>query len=154
MHVYLVHATGTNRYKIGITARTIEYRMRELNGSQSAYPLELITSIRSSDYKEVERHLHEKYAINRVHNEWFSFSPEQLAEVKNYMQTFDTPLHGIKPILKPKTQLAIPSFQLPGKEWVIPLLLGLGIVMMCRQCEFLQPSSISPHHSETMQLRK
>lgn len=143
MHVYLIHAKQTNRYKIGITARSIEYRLKELNGEQSAYPLELITHIRHTNYKNVERHLHERYTANRVHGEWFLFSAEQLAEVQEYMHKFDTPLNNIKPILKPRPQTSIPSFQFSGMPlffgWILPLLIGLGLIYTIRQVEFFQP---------------
>lgn len=146
MHVYLIHAQGTSRYKIGITSRSIEYRLRELNGEQSAYPLELIKYIRHSDYKEVEKHLHEKYAINRVHNEWFSFSPQQLAEVESYMSTLDTPISNIKPILKPRLQATvpkrqIPSFQISFFEWLLPVAIALLVIYACNQVPFFQPAN-------------
>ena len=42
-YIYLIHAQGTDRYKIGLTTRSVEVRLAELNSSQSPYPLELLT---------------------------------------------------------------------------------------------------------------
>lgn len=144
MHVYLIHAQTTNRYKIGITSRAIEYRLKELNGEQSAYPLELITSIRHTNYKAVEKHLHDRYKAYRVHGEWFEFAPEQLAEVQSYMSGFDTPTSMIKPILKNRPQVSTQNLQfsgIPFKGWILPLLLGLGLIYTIRQVEFFQSTS-------------
>ena len=138
MHVYLIQAKGTNSYKIGITSRTIESRINELNGSQSAYPLELITSIRSVNYKEVERHLHEKYRAYRVHGEWFQFDFSQLAEVRRCLKELDTPIEKIKPIFKARPQATSISSRIPFKEWLLPLLLGIGIVSACHSLEFFE----------------
>lgn len=151
MHVYLINARGTNRYKIGITSRTIESRLNELNGSQSAYPLELITSIRSANYKEVERHLHEKYAAFRVHGEWFQFDFSQLAEVLRYFKELDTPIEKIKPILKARPKTVSLGSRIPFKEWLIPLLLGIGIVSACHSLEFFKPAKQSQTHSQKVE---
>lgn len=80
-YIYLIHATGTNRYKIGLTTRSVEERFAELNSSQSAYPLELIASAKYSNIVEVEKTLHEKYRHNRAHGEWFEFSKHEIGEV-------------------------------------------------------------------------
>lgn len=150
MHVYFIHARGTDRYKIGITARSMEYRMKELNGSQSAYPLELVTFIRNPNYKAVEQQLHERYKLNRVHGEWFVFTPTEVLGVQNYLKSFDTPLNAFKPILKPKSLkpgLSVSFSDILIKQWVIPLLLGISLILICRQCQFFQPSNqIQPQY--------
>jgi len=152
MNVYLIHATGTNRYKIGITSRTIESRLNELNGSQSAYPLELIASIRNANYKAVERHLHEKYAVYRVHGEWFQFDLGKLAEVQRCIQELDTPIEKIKPIFKTRPQATSP--RIPWKEWLFPLLLGVGIVSACHSLEFFESPAKQPHSQKVLQIPK
>lgn len=73
-HVYLLHAVGTNRYKIGMTQQgRMAKRFDELSGSQAAFPVELITFIDVSDRYQVEAELHQKFKANRVHGEWFEF---------------------------------------------------------------------------------
>ncbi|WP_407887036.1 hypothetical protein [Scytonema sp. NUACC26] len=70
------------------------------------------------------------------------------------MQSFDTPLNQFKPILKPEPQLTLSSFQLPTKNWLLPLLIALGIVFVFWQCTFLQPATVSPNQSETMRINR
>jgi hypothetical protein len=79
--VYLIHARGTRRFKIGLTTRSVEQRLAELNGSQSPYPLDLWESIPTDNVTETEAYLHAKFARLRVHGEWFEFSNRQLREV-------------------------------------------------------------------------
>jgi hypothetical protein len=80
-YIYLIHAKGTTRYKIGLTTRTVQERLAELNSSQSAFPLELITSAKFEHVHEVEKSLHERYRLCRVHGEWFEFSKRELQAV-------------------------------------------------------------------------
>lgn len=79
--IYLIHARGTNRYKIGLTTRSVEQRFAELNGSQSPYPLELLEVISTGNVTETESYLHQRYAFQRCHGEWFEFSNRELKEV-------------------------------------------------------------------------
>lgn len=80
-HIYLIHAKGTSRYKIGLTTRTVEKRLAELNSSQSAYPLQLIASAKFPNVQEMEKNLHQKYRHSRVHGEWFEFSSREARAV-------------------------------------------------------------------------
>lgn len=79
-YVYLFHATGTHRYKIG---RTTDLRSRIVQLAVGA-PLmvNLITYFETENSLQEESILHKKLASHRVHGEWFEFSPEQLEEVK------------------------------------------------------------------------
>ncbi|MEM9926692.1 MAG: GIY-YIG nuclease family protein [Cyanobacteria bacterium P01_D01_bin.50] len=88
-HIYIVHAIGTNRYKIGLTRRDVETRFRELNSSQSAYPLELMGSISTWNVAEVERELHQRFANYRVHGEWFEFTDYQFEQVVNIVNEYE-----------------------------------------------------------------
>ncbi|MBE9126947.1 MULTISPECIES: GIY-YIG nuclease family protein [unclassified Coleofasciculus] len=78
----MIHAQGTARYKIGITTRSIEARLAELNSSQSAFPLALIDSIRVKNATAKEKELHAKFKQFRRHGEWFEFSPRLVNEVR------------------------------------------------------------------------
>lgn len=71
--IYLVKATGTDRYKVGLTIRNVEERFKELNSSQSPYPLELIHFIKVEDVATAEKHFHKLFEANKVHGEWFVF---------------------------------------------------------------------------------
>ena len=72
-YIYIVHAIGTNRYKIGLTRRDVETRFKELNSRQSPYPLELMGSILAWNVAEVERELHQRFANYRKQQ---SYQPE------------------------------------------------------------------------------
>jgi len=112
----LIHAVGTNRYKIGLTVRTVEQRLAELNSSQSPYPLELIDYISVSDVHSAEKYYHQKYQSDRKHGEWFEFDKYKLrsikAEFRNHRKT-------------PKPLITFKTF-----------LLALGLVLLLIQCHY------------------
>ncbi|NES25921.1 MAG: GIY-YIG nuclease family protein [Symploca sp. SIO3E6] len=85
-YIYLIHAVGSDRYKIGLTTRSVEARLAELNSSQSPYPLELIDWFETPNVTEDEAYFHEKYSAHRVHGEWFSFDKKTLKEVRREYQ--------------------------------------------------------------------
>ncbi|NES01148.1 MAG: GIY-YIG nuclease family protein, partial [Symploca sp. SIO1B1] len=80
-YIYLIHAQETDRYKIGLTTRSVEARFTELNSSQSPFPLELIDWFETPNVTEDEKYFHEKYSAHRVHGEWFQFDRRTLKEV-------------------------------------------------------------------------
>ncbi|NEP63463.1 MAG: GIY-YIG nuclease family protein [Symploca sp. SIO2G7] len=84
--IYLIHAQETDRYKIGLTTRSVEARFAELNSSQSPYPLELIDWFETPNVTEDEAYFHEKYSAHRVHGEWFVFDKKTLKEVRREYQ--------------------------------------------------------------------
>ncbi|NES20671.1 MAG: GIY-YIG nuclease family protein [Symploca sp. SIO3E6] len=84
--IYLIHAVGTDRYKIGLTTRSVEARFAELNSSQSPFSLELIDWFETDDVTEDEKYFHEKYSAYRVHGEWFSFDKRTLSKVRREYQ--------------------------------------------------------------------
>ncbi len=85
-YIYLINAKGTRRYKIGLTTRDVEQRFNELNSSQSPYPLELVTYIETDNVTETEGYLHQRYAFQRRHGEWFEFTNREL---KGVLREFD-----------------------------------------------------------------
>ena len=88
-HVYLIHAIGTSRYKIGMTqAGRMVSRFDELNSKQSAYPLEILGVIDVEDRFSVEKELHQKYKDNRKHGEWFELNKGELREVEATMGSY------------------------------------------------------------------
>ena len=84
--IYLIHAQGTDRYKIGLTTRHPEARLSELNSSQSPYPLELIDWFETDNVTGDEGYLHEKFASYRVHGEWFKLDRKILLKVRREYQ--------------------------------------------------------------------
>ncbi|MBW4666517.1 MAG: GIY-YIG nuclease family protein [Cyanomargarita calcarea GSE-NOS-MK-12-04C] len=72
-YIYLINAQGTDRYKIGLTTRTPEARLKELNGKQSPFPLLLKYSVKVSDVHSSETAIHQDCKRYHYHNEWFHF---------------------------------------------------------------------------------
>lgn len=83
--IYFIHARGTNRYKIGLTTRPFEERFKELNSSQSAYPLEAVKTVLVKNVNEAESQLHKHFGDYRRHGEWFEFNKSQVETVKQEM---------------------------------------------------------------------
>ena len=88
-HVYLIHATGTNRYKIGMTRQgRMAKRFEELNSSQAAFPLEIVRVIDVEDRFEAEGELHQKFKQSRKHGEWFELDRGDLRRVEGAMKSY------------------------------------------------------------------
>ncbi len=81
-YIYLIHAVGTDRYKIGRTTRDVEIRYKELNSKQSPYPLKCIGYIETYNSREVEKSIHDTFKENREHGEWFSFEKKDIRSVQ------------------------------------------------------------------------
>jgi len=72
-NVYVIHAVGTDRYKIGMTLRDVDYRVREISTS-CPFELSIVTSVEFEDCALVEKFLHEEFAHQRVTGEWFQMT--------------------------------------------------------------------------------
>lgn len=95
-HVYLIHAIGTSRFKIGLTQQgRMDKRFQELNGSQSPYRLELVRVIDVMDRFEVEAELHRRFKRDRKHGEWFELK-NGTSEVERVMTQLENPKVGIR----------------------------------------------------------
>ncbi|WP_414624021.1 GIY-YIG nuclease family protein [Calothrix sp. CCY 0018] len=96
-YIYLIHAVGTNRYKIGKTIRDVEIRYKELNSKQSPYPLKCMGYIETHNLREVEKILHDTFKDSRVHGEWFCFDKKDIrmveAAIYNQAHKPEIPLH-------------------------------------------------------------
>jgi T5orf172 domain len=79
--IYFIHAQGTNRYKIGLTTRPYIARLKQLNSTQSAYPLVTVKTILVRDVNTAEKLLHHQFANYRRHGEWFEFNRRQVKQV-------------------------------------------------------------------------
>ncbi len=110
-YIYLIHAKGTRprRYKIGLTTRDVEQRFNELNSSQSPYPLELVTYIETDNVTETEGYLHQRYAFQRRHGEWFEFTNREL---KGVLREFDRLENGDRGWFRLPT-ISFPTISLP-----------------------------------------
>lgn len=68
-YVYLIHAEGTKRYKIGFS-NDVPQRMREL---QTSSPVDLSLIMARCGSREMEKRLHARFAEFRKCGEWFEF---------------------------------------------------------------------------------
>ncbi len=68
--VYLLNMIDTDYYKIGVTKRDVNKRMKQL---QTGCPDEiiLIKQFDCEHYRKVEGWLHKQHASKRVEGEWF-----------------------------------------------------------------------------------
>ncbi len=67
--VYLIHAEGTDRYKIGRSVNPVA-RHQTLQ-KQSPYPLKIVDSFWTMDTVHDEAYIHERCKDNRKYGEWF-----------------------------------------------------------------------------------
>jgi hypothetical protein len=74
--VYLIHAIGTSRFKIGF-ASSPDKRLVQLS-EQSPFPLTMVCSYPSADAKGSESLWHKLFEQKRVHGEWFELTDEQV----------------------------------------------------------------------------
>ena len=77
--LYLIQATGTTRFKIGITT-DLKQRLENL---QSSSPLKLrVATFQTHPQASLtEKYLHHKFDKYRIHGEWFDFPPFVAIEV-------------------------------------------------------------------------
>lgn len=81
-YLYLIHAAGTDDYKIGV-AKDVKKR---LAGLQIATPirLDVVETKRSGRYKKDEAELHHRFRSFHKRGEWFTFDEKILKRVLKY----------------------------------------------------------------------
>lgn len=78
--------TDGQNYKIGMTTRWIDQRVKELNSSTSTYrEITVVAYSDNDDCYGLEKSLHRKYYKERIHSgrEWFQLSDIQIQEIKD-----------------------------------------------------------------------
>lgn len=91
--VYLIHAVGTYRFKIG-RSKEPQGRVRQL-AAASPVALRLVGKRRCRDAVAEERKLHEAFASARKHGEWFELDARSLPKAARALQA-DVGLHYTK----------------------------------------------------------
>ena len=76
----MLHCDG--KYKIGITTSTVTKRVRSLQ-TGSPYKITRYWSKRCSNYQEMERYFHRKFAKKRLCGEWFALDAKDLEFIKS-----------------------------------------------------------------------
>jgi hypothetical protein len=94
--IYLIKAEleGIGYYKIGITSRTPEKRLKELQ-TGNALKLELVNVFPTKFNTLFESTLHRTYAIEKESGEWFSLSQDQVKDFLNTCQKIENNLKCI-----------------------------------------------------------
>lgn len=82
-YVYLlleVDKDGNERYKIGITRKSVDKRVKQLQTGNSN-KIQCLHSFQTEHFFKVEGWLHKKYNVQKTEtkNEWFNLTNEQVA---------------------------------------------------------------------------
>ncbi len=92
--------TNGEAYKIGMTTRTVEERLRELNSSTSTYTeIKIVAYCENDDCEVYEKELHIRYENRRIakNREWFNLSDDEAKEIIEDFNTITTAeLHTFK----------------------------------------------------------
>lgn len=83
--VYLMKAS--DRYKIGFTTN-MGWRFRKVVGL-CPYPLELIWILKTQDFRDIEKGLHNIFKSKRVHYEWFLLSQNDVDQILKIKEKAD-----------------------------------------------------------------
>lgn len=89
-HVYLIGSRKYSWYKIGKSSNAA-IRITDL-GILLPFRIEVIAVWRVENHHAVERLLHEKFEVNRVNGEWFTFSQAQLKKIVSGMAQVQVPV--------------------------------------------------------------
>jgi hypothetical protein len=95
-YVYLIHASGTNRYKIGRSVNPVA-RFETLK-KQSPYPLQIIECFWTPDAIADESELHKFFKDERVHGEWFDFQDKDEASIISFVDKVKTRFDFWRPV--------------------------------------------------------
>jgi hypothetical protein len=88
-YLYLILKENTNTYKIGITKKNPNLRLKSLQtGNESI--LVLYYFIKSKCYTNLEVALHNEFKLNRKNGEWFEF--DNIDEVKERIDLINSQL--------------------------------------------------------------
>ena len=84
-YVYLIHAMGTKRYKLG-RSLDVNKRLQSL-GQQCPFPLKLLASAYVIDYIKEEKRLHTLAKQYHAHGEWFDLPDDWLRDFADTQMT-------------------------------------------------------------------
>lgn len=84
--LYIVHATGTSKFKIGVTIQLKERLASMQTGSSDR--LELYNYYPEQNYKKLEKFIHNKYISKKIGGEWFELTFYDLEQMHSDIQNF------------------------------------------------------------------
>jgi len=76
-YVYLLNASNTNHYKIGVTKKDVNKRVKQLQ-TGNANEIIVINQYESDNYNKLEGWMHRKFSSRRVEGEWFELSDDDV----------------------------------------------------------------------------
>ncbi|GEM_PF-4597387 len=77
--VYLLHAVGSRRYKIGQTKRSVRDRIRRIGTPQQPFEIVERHSVECHSPKKVETELHKMFEKHRARGEWFDLPDKKVS---------------------------------------------------------------------------
>lgn len=97
--IYLILSVddlGNEKYKIGVTERNIEVRIRELQTGNSD-KLRVLSYYETLNYLKVERMLHRKFSVKTsAGNEWRNLTNEEVMSFKLECKKYDAIINSLK----------------------------------------------------------
>jgi hypothetical protein len=82
--IYVLNQSGSNLYKIGMTKKDGESRIKSL---QTGNPQNIVVAQEYKAPLEYEKKLHKLFSHKNVRGEWFEFTPNDLQIINLLMQT-------------------------------------------------------------------
>lgn len=95
-YVYLLGDCGKEkRYKIGVTRGSIENRMKKLQTGNSG-EIYLINKYKTEHPFIMEKMLHTRFGVNKVLNEWFELSDEDVIKFQEHCKDVENIIESLK----------------------------------------------------------
>ncbi len=92
--VYVIHAQGTPRVKLGVTT-DVDARLRAI---QTGCPYKCVVLAQWPGSPRLERKLHEHFKEHRKHGEWFELPPYSGKAIYDIVMNHETGSHSMLPI--------------------------------------------------------
>lgn len=94
-NIYLARQDGTNLYKIGITKKKPEVRIKELQTGNGTKLIVIAEFVTAHGFK-METALHEVYKSKKVHLEWFELEDEDVSLFLDYCEKKEEAISFLK----------------------------------------------------------
>ena len=92
-YIYLIQSIASKEYKIG-KATSVSARVKSISNTHPQ-GVELLHSVRSDDYSQLEAFLHRTFAKSRLNGEWFSLNEKDIDFIKSINSELITVQRGL-----------------------------------------------------------
>jgi hypothetical protein len=92
--VYLI-SNDYNHYKIGITTKTVEKRIKQLQTGNSE-KINLVKYYKTEHHRNLEAWLHRKFGANRLEGEWFDLDDAVVLDFENICKSLESTIILLK----------------------------------------------------------